>query len=254
MDFPETLIDSLSKARHVTVFTGAGMSAESGLATFRTPQTGLWERFRPEDLATPSAFRRDPALVWGWYEWRRMKAMLASPNAAHLAITTLQGIVPRVTVVTQNVDDLHERAGNLSVIHLHGLLMRPYCERCQHPRVLPAEIPDEPEDGRSVEPPTCDRCAARVRPGVVWFGESLPKPEWEAAVHAAGACDVFFCIGTSSVVQPAASLIQLAIRAAAVTVQINPNPTGLEDQLSYEFQRPAGVVLPELVSRVRRNA
>jgi NAD-dependent deacetylase len=233
------------------VLTGAGASHESGLATFRTPQTGLWERFRAEDLATPAAFRRDPALVWGWYEWRRMHVMRAKPNPAHFAITTLQELLPRLTVITQNVDDLHERAGSHPVIHLHGTLLAPLCERCREPYLLPREIPEEPENGRPVPPPECGRCGGHIRPGVVWFGEELPRREWESAARAAASCDAFLCIGTSSIVQPAASLIDRAIAVGAVTVQINPNPTGIEGRLSYALYGPAGILLPEIVRQLQ---
>jgi NAD-dependent deacetylase len=252
MDISDRLIASLRSARHLMVFTGAGVSAESGLATFRTPQTGLWERFKPETLATPQAFQRDPALVWGWYEWRRMQVMRATPNPAHLAIKGLAQWLPRLTLVTQNVDDLHERAGSHPVIHLHGTLMQPRCERCGQLHVLPREIPDQPEDGRRVPPPVCVRCGGNIRPGVVWFGEALPRREWEDAWQAAGSCDTFLCIGTSSVVQPAASLIDRAIEARAVTIQINPNPTGIEDRLSHVLYGPAGSLLPEIVRQVQR--
>lgn len=251
MRIPDELITSLRAARHIMVLSGAGISAESGLATFRTPQTGLWERFRPEELATPQAFRRDPALVWGWYEWRRMQVMRASPNPAHRAVAELQSLVGDLTVVTQNVDDLHERAGSQQVTHLHGRIGQPFCEACRKLHVLGSGIPDEPDNGRSLEPPSCVHCNGRVRPGVVWFGESLPTTEWEAAQDAAASCDVFFCVGTSSIVQPAASLANVAMRAGAVTVQVNPNPTGLESQVTYEFPFPAGAVLPEIVQRLR---
>ena len=251
MQIPGALIDSLRSARHVMVLSGAGISAESGLATFRTPQTGLWERFRPEELATPQAFRRDPALVWGWYEWRRMQVMRASPNPAHRAVADLQSLVPELTLVTQNVDDLHERAGSERVVHLHGRIGQPYCESCRLPHALGPEIPDEPENGRSLDPPSCLHCKGNVRPGVVWFGESLPTSEWEAAQDAAARCDAFFCIGTSSLVQPAASLINVAMHAGAITIQINPNPTGLESQVTYEFPFAAGTVLPAIVEGLR---
>jgi len=131
MEIPVRLIERLRTARHLVVLTGAGISAESGLPTFRDKQTGLWERFKPEDLATPRAFDRDPALVWGWYEWRRMKAARALPNPAHLAIKALEELVPQLTLITQNVDDLHERAGNRDVLHLHGTLTNPICASCK---------------------------------------------------------------------------------------------------------------------------
>jgi NAD-dependent deacetylase len=252
MDIPDRLIASVRSARHVVVFTGAGVSYESELATFRTPQTGLWERFKPETLATAQAFQRDPALVWGWYEWRRMQVMRAAPNPAHIAIRTLQERLPRLTLVTQNVDDLHERAGSDPVIHLHGTLMQPLCERCGEAHALSREIPQEPENGRCLPPPLCRRCGGHIRPGVVWFGEPLPRREWDAAWQAAGSCDTFLCIGTSSIVQPAASLIDRALEAGAVTVQINPNPTGLEGRLSHVLFGPASSLLPEIVRQVLR--
>jgi NAD-dependent deacetylase len=253
IEVPDTLIRSIRTCRHLMMLTGAGVSVESGLATFRTPQTGLWERFRPEDLATPAAFQRDPALVWGWYEWRRMQVMRALPNPGHEAIAAMQRLLPRATLVTQNVDDLHERAGSHPVTHLHGSILSPYCELCHAPYALPREIPEEPDEGRSIEPPSCANCGGKVRPGVVWFGESLPRVEWEAAARAAAACDVFCCIGTSSLVQPAASLLDLASEAGAVTVQVNPNPTGIEGRVSYALRVAAGVVLPELLARLRNG-
>lgn len=251
MGIPDPLIDSIRASQHLVVLTGAGVSQESGLATFRVPQSGLWERFNPEDLATPQAFRRQPELVWGWYEWRRMQVLRATPNEAHRAIKTLAAHVPRLTLITQNVDDLHERAGSHPVIHLHGTLMAPRCSRCGEPHVFPKEIPDEPEGGRLLPPPVCASCGGNIRPGVVWFGEGLPEGPWQAASTAARGCDTFLCIGTSSVVQPAASLIDRAMEAGAVTVQINPNPTGLEDRLSYALPGPAGTLLPQIVSRVQ---
>lgn len=247
MKIPDQLCEALRTAQNLVVLTGAGVSAESGLPTFRDKQTGLWERFRPEDLATPQAFEREPALVWGWYEWRRMQVARALPNAAHGAIKTLGERVPRMTLVTQNVDDLHERAGSQVVHHLHGTLAHPFCSGCRRPfQVLP-EIPNEPEEGRSVEPPRCEHCGARIRPGVVWFGEMLPQREWNLAEQAAVECDVFICVGTSALVYPAASLIRNPIARGAITVQINLTDTGLDSDVTFALQGPAGSVLPELV-------
>ena len=141
---PQTLIAALQLAKHVVVFTGSGVSAESGIATFRDALTGLWERFNVKDLATPEAFRRDEALVWGWYEWRRIKVLRAQPNPAHLAIAALAQYVPKLTVITQNVDDLHERAGSAGVLHLHGSLHRPHCSVCGQAHSLPRGTPKEP--------------------------------------------------------------------------------------------------------------
>ena len=246
MALPAVLVEQLRRAKDITVFTGAGMSAESGIPTFRDKQTGLWQRFNAEDLATPAAFARDPTLVWGWYEWRRMKVLRAQPNAGHLAIAHMAAYA-RVHVITQNVDDLHERAGSKNVVHLHGRLMHPYCQGCKQPHLLQG-VPNEPEGGRRIDPPTCLHCGDRIRPGVVWFGESLPTNAWEQAQWHAQHCDVFFCIGTSSLVQPAASLTALAGRAGVVTVQINPHDTALQSQVSANIRAPAGVVLPELLN------
>jgi NAD-dependent deacetylase len=249
MDVSEDLTGRLRNAKHVLVFTGAGVSAESGIPTFRDALTGLWERFDAEELATPEAFQHDPALVWGWYEWRRMKVIRARPNPAHLAIAALETKVRRLTLVTQNVDDLHERAGSHDVLHLHGRLNSPFCFACRRPAVYPDEIPKEPEGGRHVEPPRCP-CGGRIRPGVVWFGEMLPEIEWDAANDAAHHCDVVLCIGTSSIVQPAASLMMKAIQRGAITIQINPNPTALDDRVTLNQPGKAGDVLPELVETV----
>ncbi len=245
MEHDPQLIDSLRTARHVVVLTGAGVSAESGIPTFRDKQTGLWENFDAMELATPAAFARDPALVWGWYEWRRAAVLRADPNPAHRSIAEMAGRVPRLTLVTQNVDDLHERAGSGVVLHLHGQLAHPYCERCRRPH--PAAPPEAPGAGRLIEPPRCEHCGARVRPGVVWFGEPLPAETWQAALAAARQADVFFCIGTSSVVQPAASLTERAARAGALTVQVNPNATDIDSLVTFAYRGAAGAVLPELV-------
>lgn len=241
------LLTALREARRVLVLTGAGVSAESGVPTFRDSLVGLWERYDPAELATPEAFRRDGALVWGWYEWRRMRVMKARPNPAHLAIADMADRVPSMTLVTQNVDDLHERAGSRNVVHLHGNLAAPYCERCKRPYELPPAAPDLPEGGVCIEPPRCAGCSGLVRPGVVWFGEDLPQAAWQAARDAAARADVFLSIGTSSVVQPAASLIGIAVGAGAVTIQVNPNPTPLEGLVSHTLKGPAGTVLPELL-------
>jgi NAD-dependent deacetylase len=248
MNFPGSLIETLRDAERVVIFTGAGVSQESGIPTFRDRQTGLWANFDAAELATPAAFDRDPGFVWGWYEWRRAAVRRAEPNAAHRAIAQLASRVPELTLVTQNVDDLHERAGSPTVLHLHGRIARPYCENCRRPYAFSDEaIP--PGEGRRIEPPRCAACRARIRPGVVWFGESLPVEEWQAAQVAARRADLFFCVGTSAVVQPAASLTDLAIDAGAVTVQVNPNATGIEECVTFALRGPAGGVLPALLER-----
>jgi len=243
---PKDLIDALRKAKHVVVFTGAGVSAESGIPTFRDSLTGLWECFNAEDLATPGAFRKDKELVWGWYEWRRMKVLRAQPNPAHIAIAALAQLVPKPTVVTQNVDDLHERAGSTDVLHLHGSLHSPRCATCGQAHIVPPGIPDEPEGGRRLSPPVCS-CGGFVRPGVVWFGEDLPVRELHRAFRAAQECDVLFTIGTSGLVQPAARIPSLAKQARASVVQINPTTTGLDRECTWSLRGAAGDIMPSLL-------
>ena len=249
MLIPDALSTALRKARHLVVFTGAGVSAESGISTFRDALSGLWERFDPAELATPEAFARDPALVWGWYEWRRMKVLQAQPNPAHRAIAALAARVPTLTLITQNVDDLHERAGSREVIHLHGSLHAPRCFACGRPHAI-SEVPEEPAEGRRLEPPRCRRCNGAIRPGVVWFGEALPEQALQAAFAAAEACDVLLSIGTSGVVQPAASIPRVALHSGATVVHINPQPAGPMRAREFSLAGAAGVVLPELLHRL----
>ena len=242
------LLQALRSAAHVVVFTGAGVSAESGIPTFRDKQTGLWENFDAAKLATLYAFERDPAFVWGWYEWRRGLVLKSEPNPGHRVIAAMQLRVPHFTLITQNVDDLHERAGSRDVIHLHGELSRPHCEACRKPYPHAAGIPDLPPTGGRLPPPLCKFCGAKIRPGVVWFGEHLPEAPWKAARDAAGHCDFFICCGTSALVQPAASLVNMAMDAGATTLQVNPNPTDLDSSVTYAIRGPSGVVLPQLAA------
>jgi NAD-dependent deacetylase len=238
----------LRGARNVVVFTGAGVSAESGIPTFRDALTGLWERFDAEALATPDAFRRNPALVWGWYEWRRMQVMRAQPNAAHRAIAELEERAGRFTLITQNVDDLHDRAGSRSPLRLHGSLFAPRCFECDEPAALAPEIPGEPEAGRELAPPRCARCGGLVRPGVVWFGEALPEAAIARAFESAQSCDVLLSVGTSSLVHPAAQVPFVAKQAGARVIQVNPNPTALDEIADINLRTPAATALPTLVA------
>jgi NAD-dependent deacetylase len=237
------LAESIRRARHVAVLTGAGVSAESGLPTFRDALTGLWAKHRAEDLATPEAFERNPPMVWAWYRMRREAALRAAPNTAHLALARIESLVPRCTLITQNVDGLHRRAGSDSVIELHGDLTRVRCSR----EGRTAERWEEPPEGG--EPPRCGSCGAYLRPDVVWFGESLPEAALRGAWAAAYDCDVFLTVGTSNVVEPAASLPWLAAANGAVVGVIN---TSMEGQRSgagiHHLPGPAGTVLPELVA------
>lgn len=249
--FDSSLIIALQQARRVVVFTGAGASAESGIPTFRDALTGLWENFDPAQLATPEAYFANPDLVWAWYEWRRQLVTDCQPNAGHVAAASLQDHVDQVAVVTQNVDDLHERAGSSDVVHLHGSLHHPYCSSCSQPHNFSGAVADgaplvaEPKDG--LPPPACTYCDGMIRPGVVWFGESLPQAEWQRAHRLVADCDVLFSIGTSSVVYPAADLPRRAHASGAQVVQINPSETGLEDWVHHNLVGPAGRLLPQLL-------
>jgi NAD-dependent deacetylase len=242
------LIETLRRTRHLLVLTGAGASAESGIPTFRDALTGLWSRFDAASLATPDAFARDPDLVWGWYAWRRMKALHAAPNPGHRAIAALAARVPRLTLVTQNVDDLHERAGSPEVLHLHGSLHAPRCVRCARPFDLAPGVPDEPAGGRRLAPPRCPQCGGAIRPGVVWFGESLPPAVLGAAEAAARACDLCLTVGTSSLVYPAAALPGIARAAGAALVQVNPSPTPLDGMARHTLRGTCAEVLPALLA------
>lgn len=237
----------LAGCRHLVVFTGAGVSAESGIPTFRDALTGLWQRFDPAELATPEAFRRDPELVWGWYEWRRMRVLQAQPNPAHLAIAALQARVPRLTLITQNVDDLHERAGSRGVIHLHGSLHRPHCSACGLPFAGLDPVPAEPEGGRRLMPPSCQDCGGLVRPGVVWFGESLPAAALQQAFAAAADGDLLLSVGTSGQVWPAAQVPQLALQSGACVLHINPQAMACRER-EHCLTGAAGQILPELLA------
>jgi len=224
------------------VLTGAGTSAESGVPTFREAQTGLWERYDPLELATPEAFERDPELVWRWYRWRRDLVSKVEPNAAHRALASLANHLPRLTLVTQNVDGLHQRAGSRGVIEFHGNLFENRC--FAEGRVIDCD------DGAAV--PACPHCGGPARPGVVWFGEMIPESARGAAFAAAADCDVFLSVGTSSLVFPAAGLAEVAREAGAMTVEVNPNPTELSEAFTFQLRGKAGAVLPELLDLVTR--
>jgi NAD-dependent deacetylase len=242
------LVSALRSASDITFLTGAGVSAESGIPTFRDKPTGLWEKYDAMELATPDAFARDAALVWGWYEWRRAAVLRAAPNPAHHAIAQLEKKVPHFTLVTQNVDDLHERAGSRNILHLHGEITKPYCERCRQPHALSTAIPDLPPEGARLDPPRCKHCRGNIRPGVVWFGEALPQQAWLAARKAAESSQVFIVCGTSSLVQPAASLTDIASAAGVTTIQINPNATDADAIVTHTLRGSAGAVVPQLLA------
>jgi NAD-dependent deacetylase len=235
----------LGGARRVTVLTGAGVSAASGVPTFRGPG-GLWRTHRPEDLATPDAFARDPRLVWEWYDWRRQRLAACRPNAAHEVLARWGARWPALTLVTQNVDDLHERAGSAAVLHLHGSIWEVRCNAgCGRGRA-PRRLDDVP---LATLPPRCPHCGALDRPGVVWFGEALDAGGLQRATHAAAACDVFLAVGTSAQVHPAAGLIPHARRRGAFVVEINPDATPYSADVDVALAAPAEVALPWLDAR-----
>ena len=237
-DIPEALIVALRDARHVCILTGAGVSAESGVPTFREAQDGLWAQYNPQDLATPEAFVDDPVLIWRWYRWRRETVAGVEPNPGHHAIARLGGLVPRLTLITQNVDNLHQRAGSRDVIEFHGNIFADHCfadgslQQGNHASAVPI----------------CPDCGANLRPGVVWFGEAIAEHVLNDSWAAASNCDVFLSIGTSSLVYPAAGLTDLAKQNGAIVAEINPNRTMNATNFDFAITGNSGVVLPELVN------
>ncbi|MGI9262296.1 MAG: SIR2 family NAD-dependent protein deacylase [Woeseiaceae bacterium] len=238
MEIPPGVIDALRDSRHVVALTGAGVSAESGVPTFREAQSGLWEQFDPHELATPEAFLRDPELVWRWYRWRRELVAGVAPNAGHFALAELQEHLKQLTLITQNVDGLHQRAGSKGVVEFHGNL---FSTRC----FVEGTIADGEDDSPA---PRCEFCGGHLRPGVVWFGESIPGPALEAASQAVADCDVFMSIGTSSLVWPAAGLAETARQNGATVIEINIETTIHSGDRYFAIEGKSGEVLPELVS------
>ena len=234
------LIQRLRTAKRVVVLTGAGVSAESGVPTFRDALTGLWATFDPLELATPSAFARNPKLVWDWYAERRAQLLQVAPNAGHLALAQLEARVPAFLLATQNVDGLHARAGSREIVELHGNISRVRCSR--EDRVVLRW--DEPFDAM---PPRCPACSAYLRPDVVWFEELLPARALERAEEAARDCDLLIVAGTSGEVYPAAAIPQYAKSAGARIVEVNPNPTPLSALADDVLRGPSASVLPALV-------
>ena len=228
----------LAAAQSVVALTGAGISAESGIPTFRGAG-GLWRTFRAEDLATPQAFARDPRFVWEWYNWRREMIARAAPNAAHRALVRLEAAKPNFTLITQNVDGLHELAGSARILKLHGDIWRMRCTECG------ANFPNRRVPLPKI-PPHC-ACGGMARPGVVWFGEPLPEGMMKEAEHAVASAQVFLVIGTSAVVYPAAGLIPYAKRSGARVIEINTEPTAATPIVDSALEGPASEILPTLL-------
>lgn len=239
---PPRLLRALRPEARIAVLTGAGVSAASGVPTFRGPG-GLWRNVRPEDLATPDAFARDPRLVWEWYDWRRQRVAACEPNPAHHVLAAWSRRFPGFTLITQNVDGLHERAGTARVLRMHGSIWDVGCwHAC-------ASAPHRWRDDTvpfTTLPPPCPHCGGPLRPGVVWFGEALDGDVLARCVEAAATADVFLTIGTSSVVYPAAGLLEVARGRGAITVEINPDDTPSSAGIDVRLAERAEVALPAI--------
>jgi NAD-dependent deacetylase len=231
----------------VTVLSGAGISAESGVPTFRDDKNGLWARFDPYELSSTQGWRDNPERVWGWYLWRHYLVAKVQPNDGHRAIAAWQDHV-EVSVVTQNVDDLHERAGSAPVHHLHGSLFEFRCERCSSPYT--DTLPEMTEPALEVEPPLCGMCGGMIRPDIVWFGEPLPDGPWQSAVEATEAADVMVVVGTSAIVYPAAGLADLALSRGTAVIEVNPEVTPLSKSATISIRQTASQALPGLMQRL----
>lgn len=241
-EIPDSLVQALADARTVAVVTGSGISAESGIPTFRDARTGLWAHYRPEDLATPDAFRRDPDLVWQWYQWRRRLVAEAQPNPGHEALARLERKLPDLRLITQNVDGLHSRAGSRKVVEFHGNVMENRC--------LDAGHPAGPADTDAETPPPCKDCGSPLRPDVVWFGEMIPETALHQAFEAVDDCDVLLSVGTSAQVYPAAGLVEVALQHGAVVAEVNPDATPMTSQVGYALGGNAADILPRIADRL----
>ena len=238
----QKLITKIRSATKITVLTGAGISAESGIPTFREAQTGMWARFDPMELATPEAFRINPQLVWEWYTWRRELIRRATPNEAHYAITTIENLVDDFTLITQNIDNLHTHAGTKNVIELHGNIFRVKCSK--------EFIPFDTWEDRPNAVPICPNCDAYLRPDVIWFNEALPAEGLQNAWVASENTEVFITIGTSAMVQPAATLPIVARQHGAILIEINPTQTPISHYMNMSLQMKASKALPMLIEEI----
>lgn len=241
IQFTRTLLDHLRSVEKVAVLTGAGISAESGVPTFRG-ENGLWKKYRPEELANFDAFMSNPSLVWEWYNYRRDLISGIQPNPGHYALAELEPMYRSFTLITQNVDGLHRLAGSKHILELHGNIMINRCISC-------GTVASDVQGPQDTDLPHCE-CGELLRPDVVWFGESLPERELRLAFDAAESCDVFFSIGTSGIVQPAASFPLVAKQNGAYVVEINVEETVLSSHMDETVFAPSGEVMPQLVRRL----
>ncbi|KWX69115.1 NAD-dependent deacylase [Mycobacterium sp. NAZ190054] len=231
----------------MTVFSGAGISAESGVPTFRDVETGLWAQVDPYEISSADGWRAHPDRVWAWYLWRHHMMSAVAPNNAHRAVAAWEDYAD-VHVVTQNVDNLHERAGSTRVYHVHGSLFEFHCDQCRS--AYRDEVPAMREPTESVDPPPCPACGGLIRPNVVWFGEALPDEAWERSVDAVVNSDLVVVVGTSSVVYPAAGLPELAVARGTPVIEVNPEPTPLSASATVSLRETAATALPGLLQRL----
>jgi NAD-dependent deacetylase len=247
-DHLQTAASAVARSSRLAVFTGAGVSKESGIPTFREPETGLWAQYDPMALATPEAYLRDPAFVWTWYEHRFGIAASAEPNPGHAAIAELESLLPGVVVITQNIDGLHQRAGSTRVIELHGTMHSFRCVAGTHRGYGWDDIA-----GQEQKPPRCPACGDPLRPEVVWFGEGLPPDAVSGAAQLSADCDVMLVVGTSGVVYPAAAIPLIAKEAGATVIDVNPERDALANRCDLFLKGQGGVVLPKLIAAVREH-
>ncbi len=244
MEIPVILLEKLAEAQHAAVLTGAGVSAESGIKTFRDPD-GLWAQFNPMELASVNGFMSNPDLVWSWYQHRIEIVNQANPNPGHFAIAEMEKKFPKFTLITQNVDRLHHRAGSSNVLELHGNIVENHCFDCKKQYNGETVLPDK-------QLPRCPHCGGKIRPSVVWFGEMLPQEALQASEEAAYSCDVFFSVGTSAEVYPAANLPTLAKRSGAFVVEVNQNVTQLSSFVDVRLAAPSGIALPKMLEEFKK--
>ena len=238
------LIEVLLQAKRVTVSTGAGISAESGIPTFRG-QEGLWKQFRAEELATPTAFAQNPELVWEFYDWRRGIIAQKAPNPGHEVLASWENVFPAYSLITQNIDGFHQKAGSKNILELHGNIWKVRCTE-------EGTVTDNYEVPLTKIPPLCPDCGALLRPHVVWFGESLSSAVLHDAFQQSSQCEVMFVVGTSAVVQPAASLPLAAAERGARVVEVNPDPTPLTPYADFSFRGKAGEILPLIDAELKK--
>lgn len=243
MHIPNELLENLSKAEHIAALTGAGVSAESGIKTFRDPD-GLWSKLNPQELASIDGFMANPDLVWSWYQHRLEIVEKTKPNPGHFALAEMEKMFPEFTLITQNVDRLHHKAGSKTVWELHGNLEENHCQQCKKKYEGETDLSDK-------ELPVCPECGGLIRPSVVWFGEMLPMDAINAADQAARTCDIFFSVGTSAEVYPAANIPIIAKQSGAILVEVNPNHTVLSDYADFKLGASSGIALPKLLEKYK---